>query len=375
MSACLSLVDEPASYHKPTLADELKFPCNSEPANGEEEEEDINGDTNTHLPGHLRESQRETEHQDTKTHCKYHCGFTDNKTSVAKHEEKSCPMRPYNCQYCQYQNNYKDVTELHQRTCLRFPVQCPYSCGAKMTRYDLVSHIEKDCTLVPVECQFSWAGCNESSLTRSQLTTHSQTHQAQHLSLLAEACSSLSKDNKELKDKHKELEKSNAELLLMCSQLYSAVTGNLPSLPIKLSFSNQDELEKSDYFYSSRFGYKMSITYSRSPMITADNCLKERDVMFDKLELTIHNGVFDNQLEWPFKQNVTIGCIIRHNNTSQCLKLILSHEDSSHPQTLFLSPLPLLDPEEDRERFIVHVVYTGDMRPWYCESVEVLSVK
>lgn len=352
MNGCLSLVDEPVSYHK---SEDLKF---SEHIKTSKERE-LNG---------------EGESQYTITHCSYRCGYTNERASVEKHERDLCQMRPYKCQYCQYEATYQDVTELHQRTCLRFPVQCPYSCGAEMTRYDLVSHIEKECSLVPGECQFSWAGCNQGPLTRSELSSHAQSHHIQHLSLLTEACSGLARDNKELREKHEKLQKSNSDLLLVCNQLYSVVTGSLPSLPIKLAFNEMTELDKSAYFYSSRFGYKMSMEYHRSAMIESSSSLLERDIMYDKLELTVHSGVFDNQLDWPFNRNVTISCVIRHNDASLCLKLVLSRADSSDPKTLFLSPVPLVDPEEDKERFLVHVVYTGDTSPWYCESVEILSI-
>lgn len=317
-------------------------------------------------------------------YCTYQCGYHSETPSLAAdHEANDCILRPYKCQYCQYSNSYQDVTEIHQRTCLKYPVNCPYECGSVMTRYKLMSHIESDCTLVPVQCPFSWAGCS-TPVTRGTLPSHVKSNTELHLSLLTNACCTLHKDNQVLKESNETLKKSNNELSLMCNQLYSVVTGNLPSLPVKLSFdesmNEEDELSQMVFFYSSKYGYKMSLTYTRSPLVPIDDndCLsneKERDVMFDKLELTVHSGVFDNQLQWPFVQNVTIKCVIEYKGKNQTLNLKLTHEDSNDDRTLFLSPLPPLDEEEDRERFLVHVVYSGDRRPWTCKSIEIVSIE
>ena len=102
---------------------------------------------------------------------------------------------------------YVYITEKHYSECRNYPVSCPNDCKQdKMFRYQLKDHLNTSCPLQPVECEFSWAGC-EVKLKCQDLPKHCSDNIQIHLSLVARACQELKKENELLKrenDKIKE---------------------------------------------------------------------------------------------------------------------------------------------------------------------------
>uniref|UniRef100_A0A1X7T401 TRAF-type domain-containing protein n=1 Tax=Amphimedon queenslandica TaxID=400682 RepID=A0A1X7T401_AMPQE len=64
---------------------------------------------------------------------------------------------------------------------MQYPVTCPNKCvSTKMPRGSLTAHIN-ECPLEPVDCVFSWAGCNDKPLRKD---VHVHTADTKHMTRL-----------------------------------------------------------------------------------------------------------------------------------------------------------------------------------------------
>ena len=141
--------------------------------------------------------------------CKYCQLFEDQRYKLDAHETKDCPNRPYSCDYCSYSGTHYFVTWWHYSKCLNYPVFCPNNCTQdKIPRYQLKDHLDTSCPLQPVECEFSWAGC-EVKPKRQDIPKHCSDNLQQHLS---RACDELKKENAEIKKENAEIKKENTKI-------------------------------------------------------------------------------------------------------------------------------------------------------------------
>lgn len=115
---------------------------------------------------------------------------------MKKHLNLECDLRPYQCEYCGYKDTFLAVTGRvrgrkyfqgyfggHQAICPEISLTCPNECGqGSIKRKDMDRH-RSWCPQEPVECPFAEAGCKE-KLRRSQLDSHMNTSQQQHLLLV-----------------------------------------------------------------------------------------------------------------------------------------------------------------------------------------------
>ena len=117
------------------------------------------------------------------------------------HQRESCGQRPFECEYCgEYKSVYKDVVNTHWPVCKCYPVPCPNECGASPERQHLECHIDEDCPLTNVSCEFYHAGCDE-ELVRRDMSTHMNDSCVKHMSLLAGMTQRQQKCVAELTDK------------------------------------------------------------------------------------------------------------------------------------------------------------------------------
>ena len=85
----------------------------------------------------------------------------------------------------------------HYNDCADYPIHCPNNCTLNtMPRHVLSAHINHQCPLEPVDCVFSWAGCNDKPLRKD---VHVHTADTKHMTLLDAACGQLNKENKQIK--------------------------------------------------------------------------------------------------------------------------------------------------------------------------------
>uniref|UniRef100_A0A1X7T864 TRAF-type domain-containing protein n=1 Tax=Amphimedon queenslandica TaxID=400682 RepID=A0A1X7T864_AMPQE len=146
-----------------------------------------------------------------------------------------------------------------------------------MPRDSVPDHLTQ-CPLEPVDCVFSWAGCNDKPL-RKDVDKH--TADTKHMTLLAVACGQLKKENEQIKEEmKKEIEKlkeENEKIKVINAQTVSRLKvinyDSHPILPVTVN-------KRGDvvHFYTELGGHHMSAAFLEPRLYLAFHVGK-----FDKL--------------------------------------------------------------------------------------------
>ena len=100
------------------------------------------------------------------------------------HQSNDCPKRKYVCLFCGYDSTYVDITERHFQECPSYPSQCRH-CEKIFKRQDLGLHVDNECILAPISCDFQLVGCRE-QLPRAKMAGHINSNRVSHALLLVE---------------------------------------------------------------------------------------------------------------------------------------------------------------------------------------------
>ena len=119
---------------------------------------------------------------------------------------RTCPKQPWSCPHCQFAG-LREAAQEHTEGCAQVPVACPNHCEARQVpRCHLSIHLDRDCPLQQVACEFSHVGCTE-ELVRSQLAAHIQNMQMHHTMLMCSANLDLTRQlNEKLTEKDAQIE-------------------------------------------------------------------------------------------------------------------------------------------------------------------------
>ena len=144
-----------------------------------------------HLDTHLDVNSGDCQYVDIE--CPEKCGQQVQKHQLASHIANDCPKRDFTCMHCGFKATYEVVSEQHWPECQNYPVPCPNRCqiGA-VERNTLEDHL-KMCSLQVVDCDFSYAGCNE-KLLREDMEKHIEENTQKHLALMAAASMKMSRE-------------------------------------------------------------------------------------------------------------------------------------------------------------------------------------
>ena len=147
--------------------------------------------------------------------CSNKCGAKLMRKELETHLEQQCPLRKIHCQYCHYEDTYQTITTQHYNECPRYPLPCPNKCGTTaIRRADMDNHRSK-CELEPMECPFHEAGCNV-QVVRREFDAHMSGSQQNHLLVLLgtfqETKRELNMSKKELGECQIKLEESQKQL-------------------------------------------------------------------------------------------------------------------------------------------------------------------
>ena len=108
---------------------------------------------------------------------------------IASHS-RQCHLRPSVCSYCNFKCPFKDLVS-HYNTCSLYPVTCSNSCcETTFTRNMLKSHLNNDCSLQKVVCEYEYAGCRE-KVMRKDMACHIEKKLKKHLDLVSVQCRAL----------------------------------------------------------------------------------------------------------------------------------------------------------------------------------------
>ena len=189
---------------------------------------------------HLNKEKREGECQYEEVKCGYEkCQERKQRRYLKYHEDKECPQRPFQCQYCRSKGTFLSITKDH--------------------------YVNKECPLQPVDCVFSWAGCNYKPLRKD---VHVHTADTKHMTLLAVACGQLKKENEQIKQENEQIKEENEKMKKEVNAIkeevgevtnlkvhvhYAIADDSYPLLPIHI-----DVRGKVVHFYTSACGQHMS---------------------------------------------------------------------------------------------------------------------
>ncbi len=268
------------------------------------------------------------------------CGFTDvlcqyckkfiPRKDIPAHETETCPKKLYICQYCGHLSLLAEIRKNHWCVCPQFPVPCPYECGEIPQRQGLEIHMEKECLLTPVLCEFQYAGC-EVELSRRDMANHLRDSMVDHMTSMSlkhrEEVSALKQENQRVKQECADLKGENERLQSQLTGVNQSLTSRVRKLemqlkdqasavvppvqpssskvpPVELVVTDVKQLRQqrddwtSEPFYS-RGGYKMVLNVH--PYGSQGGFGTHLSVY-----IYIIKGEHDHQLKWPFLGEVTI---------------------------------------------------------------------
>ena len=115
--------------------------------------------------------------------CPNSCGERLQRRSLLKHKAE-CTKRPFTCRFCGYKATYEKVKKDHWPNCQKYTLPCPNECSEKLfERQHISKHLDEDCPLQEVECEFKCSGCN-TKLQRRFMQTHLNENTKTHLSMV-----------------------------------------------------------------------------------------------------------------------------------------------------------------------------------------------
>ena len=256
----------------------------------------------------------------TLMNCPNYCDQQIQRNHIDNHIKDVCLKRKIQCQHCQKQIMYVDISQ-HLENCDLFPIECElcHNTSEKIPRREMEEHLKRQCPASQLKCPFEVIGCHFQDL-RHQMAKHIQEEMVNHLTDFVAAFNLPFSSSKEImfKDVYKQL-----EVLKESIKEYSG-----PSLEtirelhcngtyiFKIPHFSQ-EMERAKYnfsysihsnpFYTSSFGYKMCL---RINPYGCDNFRGESLSIF----LHVMKGEWDDTLTWPFTGQIILTLFDRVKN-------------------------------------------------------------
>ena len=229
--------------------------------------------------------------------CPNGCGKKLQRRVVKDHLEKSCPKRNFTCKYCGHQDTYKLIIRKHMSECPKYPVFCPNNCTPNtFERASLKEHIEQDCPLQQVDCEYKSFGCT-TLILRKDLSRHMEDNIQQHMLLVT-------KELKKTKEKLSEAEGTIATL----TEKVTLLENNMLTVPFTFYVHRLSQLEHlseiiGQYTFTTHMnGYKLYLKCSTSN----NNCM-----VFYIGKIATEN---DNNLQWPLRCTVILTILDQNND-------------------------------------------------------------
>lgn len=248
---------------------------------------------------------------------------------VERTSTTSGPLPPHMCQYCKvFRSHTETAVEAHWEECRNFPVSCPNSCQSeKMERWKLEEHLEQECPLHLVQCQFAFVGCSV-RVQRRDLDEH-LSEDKNHLPLLAAHLKQVSKELAEVKQENVVLKRdvaslrrtldrvereeseasSTASVSLTTAKDVRCHTGLPPivfTYPDYFHKKKKNKLWFSPPFYTHVCGYKMCLSVRPYGRGKGNNCISVYTVIL--------RGDYDTTLPWPLQGNIVVELLNQAQN-------------------------------------------------------------
>ncbi len=287
------------------------------------------------------------------------CGQNFQRCLIAKHQFRECPRRPFSCEHChEYESTYRDVATNHWPMCKCYPVSCPHKCIQNaLQRQNLQKHLNEECPLQEIECEFKYSGC-ETKLPRKDMLEHLKENVAGHMSLLARQNQALAQAQKAVeeqierltKDYRQTIEERDEQIERLMREIQR---GNITDMkkagavsaygveddtckkpaelcvsyleasresPDQIVFTHFEQRKQcnvdwySEGFYTYPQGYKICL------MVNAGG--EKVGGTHISCFIYLMRGEFDNHLKWPFRDCVTIQLLNQRKDSRHHAKTI-----------------------------------------------------
>ena len=294
--------------------------------------------------GDLKEHLRKCEYNSTR--CPRGCGESVHPRELSVHFMERCVLREIQCEHCGAKATYHDITTKHYDLCGDFPLKCPNACSSRIFKRSLLNkHLEHDCPLQQIDCQFQVAGC-KARILRVDQKQHSATHVQSHTDLLLGAFQNSTQALiHEAGLLSVDAGTANKELPLECLRTIAGVYESQlkeggPPLTFRMNNYSSFKQKDSTYWHSLTFSigsYKMFVA------VAANGIEGGRGSHVSVLLQTHHH---DQHLCW-YKEQLTIEILPQSNDalvdTSLCVVKgseipWSTFEEGGFPVTLFACP-------------------------------------
>ena len=292
--------------------------------------------------------------------CMYECGEWFQRQHITTHQTQECKKRPYSCDYCQdYSSTFEEVITFHYPYCSKHPVDCPNKCREHpFEREEITAHLNDECPFTIVNCSFRYAGCNV-QVPRKDMCEHMKDW-ATHLALVTHA---FMRENQDLRDTIKKMNHDcQGKIQAMQDELerlrttqqerVQATRQDVRALQVQVQ-TTQDNVKANEKkmkelklaltrygsfpkvyrvksvvnkvylpsFYTHQHGYKMCICVYPNGY---GNGRETHISIFTRLM----KGLFDHNLKWPFRGNITIQ-IVKQVGDHDHVERIIPYNDET----------------------------------------------
>ena len=182
--------------------------------------------------------------------CSNGCGKNIQRQHLTNHIDNQCPLRKITCQFCDITGEYQFITQQHKDECPKVPLPCPNKCSATILRKNMKAH-RKVCPFEIIQCEFHGVGC-ETRLVRRDFKRHHREKVMQHLfftkSELISTKSKLTSAEKQLAATEKRLAaNTDAALAKMEAKLQQKIN-EVESNARKSNMELESRLQQSNWF-------------------------------------------------------------------------------------------------------------------------------
>ena len=115
--------------------------------------------------------------------CRLGCGAVVKRCDFIDHVENDCPLREVKCEFCPTTTLVQDMP-VHLENCPFQPINC--KCGKGTIRSGKSMHIKTECPLAEIECPYEKYSCDIGAIRREDLIAHKEKYYVIHQDMMRE---------------------------------------------------------------------------------------------------------------------------------------------------------------------------------------------
>ena len=113
--------------------------------------------------------------------CPLECGGVIIRCEMINHLETDCALREVKCEFCDVTVISKNLAD-HLEICQVHPIVC--KCNKEFRRDEVKEHIDKDCELTEIECPYAKYSCKIGKIHRKDLLAHKKEFYIEHQDMI-----------------------------------------------------------------------------------------------------------------------------------------------------------------------------------------------